>query len=144
MMKKFFAMAILLLGLVACGEQNKQTPDTPTFTKDGIVGIWELTSVSTKATVGSETVFVYVQFESSGSFTLYQKIGSGRYTKFEGTFSVTEDGKLGGKYANGTAWGPYEGSVSGSTLSLTPVGGSEVDTYKKIAEIPASVLSDLY
>lgn len=144
MMKKFFAMATLLLGLVACGEQNKQTPDTPTFTKDGIVGIWELTSVSTKATVGSETVFVYVQFESSGSFTLYQKIGSGRYTKFEGTFSVTEDGKLGGKYANGTAWGPYEGSVSGSTLSLTPVGGNEVDTYKKIAEIPASVLSDLY
>ena len=71
MMKKFFAMAMLLLGLVACGEQNKQTPDTPTFTKDGIVGIWELTSVSTKATVGSETVFVYVQFESSGSFTLY-------------------------------------------------------------------------
>jgi predicted outer membrane protein len=33
MMKKFFAMAMLLLGLVACGEQNKQTPDTPTFTK---------------------------------------------------------------------------------------------------------------
>ena len=28
--------------------------------------------------------------------------------------------------------------------SYVPVGGNEVDTYKKIAEIPASVLSDVY
>ena len=145
MMKKFFAFAVVLLGLVACGGQNKDNPDTtPVLTKENLVGAWELSSVSTKATVGSETVNVYVDFASSGSFSLYQKIGQGRYTKFDGTFSVSADGKLSGKYSGGASWGPYEGAVSGSTLTLTSAGGNEVDTYKKVAAIPDSVFSNLY
>ena len=145
MMKKFFAFAVVLLGLVACGGQNKDNPDTtPVLTKENLVGAWELSSVSTKAAVGSETVNVYVDFASSGSFSLYQKIGQGRYTKFDGTFSVSADGKLSGKYSGGASWGPYEGAVSGSTLTLTSAGGNEVDTYKKVAAIPDSVFSNLY
>ena len=71
MMKKIFAFAMVLLGLVACGGQNKDNPDTtPVLTKDNLVGVWELTSVATKATVGSETVSVYIDFASSGSLTL--------------------------------------------------------------------------
>ena len=143
MMKKFFAMTAVLTALVACGG-NKVDPDTPSFTKEDIVGVWELSSGATKATVGSETVNVYIDFASSGSFTLYQKIGQGRYTKFEGTYSVSADRKLSGKYSGGASWGPYEGSVSGSSLTLTSAGGKEVDTYKKIGSIPEAVLSNLY
>lgn len=144
MMKKIFALATVLLGLVACGGNSKDNPETPAFTKENLVGVWELTSVATKATVGSETVSVYIDFSSSGSFTLYQKIGQGRYTKFEGTYSVSTEGKLSGKYSGGASWGPYEGAISGSTLTLTSAKGGEVDSYKKVSEIPAAVLSNLY
>lgn len=144
MMKKIFALAAVLLGLVACGGNSKDNPETPAFTKENLVGVWELTSVATKATVGSETVSVYIDFASSGSFTLYQKIGQGRYTKFEGTYSVSTEGKLSGKYSGGASWGPYEGAISGSTLTLTSAKGGEVDSYKKVSEIPAAVLSNLY
>ena len=144
MMKKLFALATVLLGLVACSGNSKDNPETPAFTKENLVGVWELTSVATKATVGSETVSVYIDFASSGNFTLYQKIGQGRYTKFEGTYSVSTEGKLSGKYSGGASWGPYEGAISGSTLTLTSAKGGEVDSYKKVSEIPAAVLSNLY
>ena len=143
-MKKFWFLAVALLLVSACG--GKDNPDTPTPVTPAagdITGIWELSSVTTKATVGSVNVSVYVEFISGGTFTLYQKIGEGRYTKFNGKFSF-QDGSLSGSYSDGTKWGPYTASLSGETLTLTSAGGKETDTYKKVSAIPESVLSNVY
>ena len=147
MMRKLFAMAALLLALAACGD-NKDNPENgsgggSTNTKVSVTGIWELASVSTKATVGSVNVNVYIDFASDGSFSLYQKIGEGRYTLFTGTYSLSADNQLSGKYASGSSWGPYSAAMSGSNLTLTSAGGKETDTYKKISAIPESVLKNL-
>jgi uncharacterized protein (TIGR03066 family) len=139
MMKKVFAFLAAALVLAACGGKDNPEPEKTV----SVVGTWELSNVATKASVGSVSVSVYVQFAADGSFLLYQKVGEGRFSAFSGTFKL-EGGKLSGKYSNGSSWGPYEASVTNSSLTLTTAGGKEVDTYTKISSIPASVTSNLY
>ena len=142
-MKKYLLMAACALALVACKKDGGEEPVPPVPTQ-GIVGTWELVSVATKATVGDIQVSVYVDFNSSGNFTLYQKIGMGRYTKFEGTYTLTSDNKLAGSYGDNSSWGPYDAVLNGETLTLTSAGGKEVDTYKKISNFPQEVTENLY
>lgn len=141
MMKKFLLMAACVLAILAC---QKESGETPTPASTGVVGIWELTSVATKVAVGDVQVSVYIEFTEGGSFSLYQKLGEGRYTSFTGNYALASDGKLSGSYSGGSSWGPYEAAVSGETLTLTSAGGKEVDTYKKIASIPENVTNNLY
>lgn len=138
-MKKFLFILALAAALVAC-----QKPDDPVKQATDVSGVWELTNVSTKASVGSVQVSVYLDLVAGGSFTLYQKIGDGRYTVFKGSWKLSEDDLLSGTYEDGKAWGPYEATVSGSSMTLVSAGGKEVDTYKKIASIPDSVTSNTY
>lgn len=157
MMKKIFALAAVLLTIAACG--GKDNPDTPsptpggggsgggggsTTTKVDVTGSWELSGVETKVSVGSVNVSVYITFDSGGSFTLYQKIGEGRYSVFTGTYTLSSDNKLSGKYSNNATWGPYSAALSGGKLTLTSAGGKEVDTYTKISSIPTSVTQNIY
>ena len=154
MMKKLFALAAVLLTIAACG--GKDNPDIPsptpgggggggsTTTKVDVTGSWELSNVETKVSVGSVNVSVYISFTSDGSFTLYQKIGEGRYTRFTGTYTVSADNKLSGKYSNNAAWGPYTAAMASGKLTLTSAGGKEVDTYTKISAIPSSVTQNIY
>lgn len=153
MMKKLFALAAVLLTIAACG--GKDNPDTPSPTPGGggggssttkldVTGSWELNNVETKVSVGSVNVSVYISFTSDGSFTLYQKIGEGRYTRFTGTYTVSADNKLSGKYSNNAAWGPYTAAMASGKLTLTSAGGKEVDTYTKISSIPTSVTQNIY
>ena len=131
----FFALAALALLALSCKKEDP-TPE-PT---EGLAGCWELSYLQTKATVGSVTVNVYIEFAES-SFTLYQKLGEGRYTKFTGTW-ILADGSLSGQYTGGKAWGPYNCNVNGDQLTLAR--GSETDVYTKIDAIPASVTGNVY
>lgn len=141
MMKKLFALAAFALALlVSCKEDN---PDTPKPT-GSIVGVWELSSVKTKVAIGDTQVSVYVEFTGSNNFVLYQKLGEGRYSKFDGAYAFAQDNKLSGSYTGGSSWGPYDVELSETTLTLATAGGKEVDTYKKISAIPESVLENLY
>lgn len=153
MMKKLFALAAVLLTIAACG--GKDNPDTPSPTPGGgggggsttkldVTGSWELSNVETKVSVGSVNVSVYITFASGDSFTLYQKIGEGRYSVFTGTYTLSSDNKLSGKYSNNATWGPYSAALSGGKLTLTSAGGKEVDTYTKISSIPTSVTQNIY
>ena len=134
--KLWMAAVAAALLLVSCGNKEEKVSLS-------VDGCWELTSVTTKsATVGSETVSVYIEF-ASASFTLYQKIGKGRYTRHTGSFQLDQKAKtLSGSYSDGSSWGPYEVACSGENLSLTK--DSETDTYKKIEAIPAAVASNTY
>lgn len=139
MMKKI-ACILALAGLLVACEKDPVIPE-PVY---GVDGAWELSSVSTKASVGGVTVSVYLAFDSAGTFSLYQKIGEGRYTVFSGKWQLKDDNTLSGTYSGGASWGPYAAEITSSTLTLTSPGGKEVDTYKKIASIPDSVTQNTY
>lgn len=141
-MMKRFLMAMACLFLLA-GCQEKEPDDT--MPAVDVTGSWELTAVSTRASVGSEQVSVYLVFDASGSFQIYQKIGAGRYTHFSGKYSLDKETKLlSGTYADGSAWGPYEAALDGTTLKLSRPEGKEVDSYKKIDSVPESVTANTY
>lgn len=141
MMKKFLLMAACVLALFAC---KKEGGEVPTPAGGSIVGVWELTSVATKATVGDVEVSVFVQFDEGDHFVLYQKIGAGRYRVLEGNYALAADGKLSGAYMDGGNWGPYDVVVSDETLALTSPNGKEVDTYRKISAVPEYAITNIY
>ena len=73
---------------------------------------------------------------------LYQRLGEGRYTRFEGSYVLDKKKELTGTYSGGKAWGPYTAEISETDLVLSK--GSEADTYKRIASIPETVLTNTY
>ena len=95
-----------------------------------IVGEWHLTSVSGMSSVPQ----VYINFAQDLSFQLYQKVGDGRYRRYDGTYTVAST-VLSGKYADGQAWGSsYTVSFEGDVLVLAADNGSaEVCKYEKKA-----------
>ena len=139
MMKKCLLYLAAGLLLAACGEKE---PRPEEGSQVSVKGAWELSSVTTKTSIGSIQVNVYLDF-TTDSFTLYQKIGEGRYTVYSGIYTLSEN-SLSGSYSGGKAWGPYTVAVSDGTLTLTSPGGEETDVYRKISLIPSSVLENTY
>ena len=130
MMKKWILIAACALALAAgC----KKTPE-PGPAKADIVGEWQLNSVATKATIAGKTVNVYVAFTADGSFELYQQLGQGWYQYYSGTWTLSDDNVLSGRYSNGSEWGSeYAVVQNGNTMTLTTAAGEgkETDTYTK-------------
>lgn len=136
-MKKYLILTLVFISALFGG--CKKTTPTETF---DITGSWELVKVETKAaSVGGQTVSVYVSFGKDGTFALYQQLGEGSFKSFNGTYSYTS-GRLSGKYADGNSLGSdYAVEGSADTMTLTTSTGAEVDTYSRISSIPDSVIS---
>lgn len=136
MMKKIknivLALAVMAAA-VSCGKKAEKPLD--------ITGEWNLTRVETRATtIGDQSVDVYISFTSTNSFELYQMLGTGRYRKFSGSWTLTEK-TLSGKYSDGKLWGStYEVEITDDVMTLSSASG-EVSTYRKAA-IPDSVKSE--
>ena len=133
------AAAVLIAGLSACSGKNDTGVD--------ISGQWHL--VETGDLIGGQglDIDVYASF-TSGTFVLYQKVGTGleRYWYYEGTYTVSGDNVMTGRYSDGTRLGGTRGlgysvSVSGSSLTLTALSSGEVSVYER-AEIPADVVDE--
>ena len=127
-MKTIFRLILalsVLAAAVSCGEK-----DNGPAVSEKIVAEWHLLGVSGMTSVPQ----VYVNFSQDLSFELYQKIGEGRYRKYDGTYSVT-GALVSGKYSDGEKWGSdYQASFDGEKLLLTAQNGSEeVCTYEKKA-----------
>ncbi|MCR5408082.1 MAG: hypothetical protein K6E61_03140 [Bacteroidales bacterium] len=136
------ALAALAFAFSGCKPDNpeeggEQTPKSP------LAGSWELTGVATKVSVGNVDVSVYLLFTDT-DFEIYQKIGEGRYTKFEGTYVYGSDKTLSGKYSNSRPWGPYAVEFASDNKTLTLSIGNEADTYRKIDSVPQTVMDNLY
>ena len=123
----------VMAAAVSCGKKAEKPMD--------ITGEWNLTRVETKATtIGDQSVDVYVSFATDKSFVIYQMLGTGRYRKFSGTWTLT-DKTLSGKYSDGSQWGStYEVEIAEDVMTLSSASGEE-STYKK-STIPASVKSE--
>lgn len=139
-MKKSILLSVVLpivLLIAGCGKEEKRE-------SFDITGEWRLSAVETKASIGGETVDVYLAFNADKSFMMYQMIGTGRYRKYSGSWALSGN-MLTGKYSDGNSWGTtYEVSIDGDALTLTVMNDSgsavETDTYRR-TQIPADVVS---
>lgn len=127
-MKTIFKIILalsVLAAAVSCGEK-----DNGPAVSEKIVAEWHLVGVSGMTSVPQ----VYVDFSQDLTFELYQKIGEGRYRKYEGTYTVTGS-LVSGQYSDGEKWGSdYKASFEGDNMVLTAQNGSEeACTYEKKA-----------
>ncbi len=117
-----------------------------------VEGEWELTNIETRAVkIGSDEVEVYLSFEADRTFEIFQIIGSGRYRRYTGTWTLGGT-TLSGKYSDGSSWGSiYAVELADNTLTLTSTASSastadkktEVEVYTRTA-IPSAVRKDAY
>lgn len=138
-MKKIIRIMILAAALCAA-VSCKKAPETST----AIVAEWhliEMTGVETSALPQ-----VYIDFKADYTFELYQKIGQGRFRKYDGTYAVAE-AVVTGKYNDGETWGSgYTASfeADGEILVMTADNGSgEVCKYEK-ASLAQAEKDDAY
>lgn len=129
------AMTAMLLA-TSCGEKEKKPLD--------ITGEWALQSIATKAVqIGSVKVDVYISFAQDGSFELYQKVGEGRYRRFDGNWSLLED-QLSGTYSDGKAWGStYTVSMDADRLIMLSSSATPEESVYTKTTIPSDVKNNI-
>jgi len=134
-MKKILVLAALSAALLLSSCKEKEEPLN-------IVGTWNLKTIQTKAaSLGGQSVDVYIVFNEDNTFSLYQKIGAaGRYSSFDGTWSLLET-TLTGKYSDGKVWGSsYEVSQDKERTTLVLSSAGEEYSYAK-ASLPSDLKS---
>ena len=126
---KTISKIILALSVLAAAVSCVEKDNGPAVSEK-IVAEWHLVGVSGMTSVPQ----VYVDFSQDLTFELYQKIGEGRYRKYEGTYTVTGS-LVSGQYSDGEKWGSdYKASFEGDNMVLTAQNGSEeACTYEKKA-----------
>lgn len=144
-MRTLMTAALIVAAGVFALSSCKKTDKDPQEKKEkvSVVGSWELSRIETKTPqIGDQEVSVYITF-TDNAFTLYQKIGLGRYTKFDGSY-IFDGSNLSGSYTGGKAWGPYVATLEGDSMTLTLPDGQERDVYTKIDAVPDTVTSNVY
>lgn len=126
-MKKIIRIMILAAALCAA-VSCKKAPETST----AIVAEWHLVEMT--GVEASSLPQVYIDFKADFTFELYQKVGQGRFRKYDGTYAVAEE-TVTGKYDDGENWGSgYTASfeADGEILVMTADNGSgEICKYEK-------------
>ena len=89
---RIMIIAALFCAAVSC----KKAPETST----AIVAEWHLVEM----TGASALPEVYIDFKADYSFEIYQKVGEGRFRRYDGTYAVAED-IVTGEYSDGEDWG---------------------------------------
>lgn len=119
---KFMIVAALFCAAVSC----KKAPETSI----AIVAEWHLVEVT--GMDASAVPQVYIDFKADYTFEIYQKVGEGRFRRYDGTYAVAED-MVTGKYSDGEDWGSgYAAAFEGDFMTLTAGNGSaEVCKYEK-------------
>lgn len=138
-MKKILTILAVMTAMLlatSCGEKEKKPLD--------ITGEWALQSIATKAVqIGSVKVDVYISFAQDGSFELYQKVGEGRYRRFDGNWSLLED-QLSGTYSDGKAWGStYTVSMDADRLIMLSSSATPEESVYTKATIPSDVKNSI-
>ena len=158
MKNRFFILTLALLTLVSCKHNGNPTEEENTTNKTAaaLVGTWNLINVTDtrSVTIGEEEVDVYIVFAAdevtatkaaagepsvaTGTFTLYQMLGTGRYRTFRGTWTLTDD-LMTGVYSNGTPWGAeYVVTLDDAETRLTMAAPTETCVYTR-ATLPAEL-----
>ena len=125
--------------MTACGGDSSEEPGPqPGEETATVVGTWHMVSWDFL-----QAADIYVSFEPTGTFELYQRLTKPSYEHFRGTYSYV-GGTLSGVYSDAVPWGnsyKVAFSADGAQMTLTGVAGTDdVATFAR-ASIPEDILS---
>lgn len=129
MKRILYIIAAALMVAVACEKEGARM-------MEDLSGDWHYT-----ATENGVAEDIWVSFDQSGTFEMYQKIGEGPYWQSQGEFTLDADAMtLSGVYSDRTPWKyTYKVSVGGSSLTMTAVGQEGYSVTYARETIPAQV-----
>ena len=141
-MKRFVIIASLMMLAMVFLSAKCEPEDAPLV----LDGQWQITQFTTKAvSIGGQQVDVYISFNSDHSFELYQMLGTGRYRKYAGTWTLTDNKLLSGTYEGSVAWATsYEVTMDDAQTQMTLTSTAtpqEVSVYRK-QTIPEDVINN--
>ncbi len=124
---------VLLLALTGCGDKERGKTDS------GLVaGEWQLTQWND----ATPEFNVYIDFNSDGTFEMYQQVWSFDYELYTGNYVVTGD-VMTGTYADGSNWtcGYRVKVVDGQLYMYSQEDKSVTSVYDKCT-IPAEIKAE--
>ena len=134
-------VSLVLFGAVMLSAGGCKKPVEP-LRQVQIEGEWKLESFSgvSVAETGMD-VDVYIKFTGSasgGRFELFQKLGGGHWSGFDGTWSL-RGSTLSGKYSDGSSWGSdYSVESEDGRLTMTSLS-TDSDTHDVCRYVSSSI-----
>ena len=130
-MKRIFAVFFALVLLASCGKNGEDNKPELTLEQQ-LIGQWHSVSNALEADL-------YIDFQESKTFELYQQIGEGAHRLYRGTWNL-EGTLLTGKYNDGEDWAAaYQVEMREKQLVLTSNNDAAEKSTFEMAEIPAEV-----
>ena len=131
---KIFSLAmVLLLALTGCGDKERGKTDN-----GFVAGEWQLAQWND----ATPEFNVYIDFNSDGTFEMYQQVWSFDYELYKGNYVVTGD-VMTGTYADGSNWacGYRVKVVDGQLYMYSQEDKSVTSVYEKCT-IPAEIKAE--
>ena len=121
----------------ACDDPVDTTVPPLKVTPYNLDGTWQLAEWN--GVPLADSTYVYLVLDRKQTFEMYQKIGSGAYRLYRGTWNL-ENGLLTGKYNDGEGWAAaYNVEIKDRNLTLTSNNDAAESTLYTRCEIPAEV-----
>lgn len=149
-MKTFFRMMLLsvfLFGAAACSDEEEAKDITLEVNYANLNGTWRLSNWN-GAEVNDDQSYVYIEFNrKERTYTMYEKVATGKAWKRTGSFSIDVDDKWGtiisGNYDFGAGdWNQkyVVTNLTETSMIWTVKGNAEdVSTYTRCDGIPADI-----
>lgn len=131
------AALIAVSALTSCRKDNPTSGGEPAR-DNPVTGTWHLVSWT-----GLTSADIYISFNESGSFDLYQRLYSPIFEHLTGSWSLSGE-ILSGAYDDGVTWRTdYKVRInaSGDMLTLVATDNAEDKASYSKAEIPEEILS---
>ncbi len=129
---KIFSLAlVLLLALTGCGEKSGSKATN-------VVGEWQLVQWNE----ATPEFNVYIDFNSDGTFEMYQQVWSFDYELFTGKYVITGD-VMTGTYADGSNWAcGYKVNVVDGQLYMYSQEDHSVTSVYNTCTIPTEIKAE--
>ena len=133
-LKIFSLVMLLVVALTGCKKSNNDGP-AGGGDNGALSGEWMLVSWNDAAPEFN----VYIDFNSDGTFEMYQQVWSFDYEYFAGDYTITDD-IVTGTYADGSNWlCGYKFDRKGDVLTMYSQEDTSVVSVYERCEIPAEI-----
>ena len=136
---RIIPLCMLLLGFVACDDEDEAKVETLEVTPANLNGTWQLVEWNGESL--AEGTYCYITFvRRDKTFQMYQKFDSMYARFFSGTFEIEKDDDLGGRWNN--SYVVTDLLPSGSMIWTVKDDMGDVSKYVRCDGVPSDIVEE--